>query len=246
MCGKDKTHAKQQGNRLFKDKIEETKVAYSQAPSKQEKMVITKEIVTFMQTEYGSRFLKMVDGQWVEINNQAARDKVSHALRFAARNLNKSLLSSSSTNTVRRQNTTAAGSDDSVTSSTTSEPSVLGENDNDEDEDEEQEEEPVPLSRVFDQSFVNPFQLAFFTQQQQQQQPAASKGLDPSTTRAHEMDEEEHVALSFRSMELDDIADAVLRQAEAKPQQHHPQPAAQQPQPQPQPQQPRENGGGGE
>lgn len=97
LCGKDKTHAKSKGNQMFKERIEIMKVPYAAASTKQDKMKITKEIVAFMQLQFGSRFLKMEGDQWEEITEQAARDKVSHALRFAARNLKSSLTSSAAT-----------------------------------------------------------------------------------------------------------------------------------------------------
>ena len=48
-------------------------------------MKITKEIVTTMQSKYNSRFLKQCGDDWQEISDQVARDKVSHALRFASK-----------------------------------------------------------------------------------------------------------------------------------------------------------------
>jgi len=86
LCSKDKSVAKHPGNLVFRERIEQGTADYSTALSKQEKMKITRDIVTFMQNNYGSRFLKQKGEAWVEINNQMARDKVSHALRFAAKN----------------------------------------------------------------------------------------------------------------------------------------------------------------
>ena len=87
LCSKDKSVAKHPGNLAFRERIEEGTASYSTAVSKQEKMKITRDIVTFMQHKYGSRFLKQKGNAWIEINNTTARDKVSHALRFAAKNL---------------------------------------------------------------------------------------------------------------------------------------------------------------
>jgi hypothetical protein len=53
---------------------------YEAAKSKQDKMMLTKEIVSCIATSGGS-FLKFNDGMWVEISSVTARDKVSHALR---------------------------------------------------------------------------------------------------------------------------------------------------------------------
>ncbi|KAL7555575.1 hypothetical protein ACA910_016185 [Epithemia clementina (nom. ined.)] len=124
------------------------KVSYCAASSKQEKMAITKGIVTYMKIEHGSRFLKMENDSWVEINNQAARDKVSHALRFASRNLKTSEIegsptSSASSNPPRRpRRKEFSGSEASSVSSSTSEQS------------ESEEGEPVPLAEVFGVNFA--------------------------------------------------------------------------------------------
>ena len=105
LCGKDKTYNKHAGNQVFRAMIETWVKAYQQATTKQEKMRITKQIVHSLQVQFESRFLKpavtaaaaaasdasRLGGggggveQWTEISNQVARDKVSHALRFAAK-----------------------------------------------------------------------------------------------------------------------------------------------------------------
>lgn len=85
LCGKDKTFNKHQGNRVFRQTISAFQDAYAKAASKQHKMSITKEIVQKLRAEHGSRFVKLQKGQWQEISEQMARDKVSHALRFAAK-----------------------------------------------------------------------------------------------------------------------------------------------------------------
>jgi hypothetical protein len=85
LCGKDKTFNKHQGNRVFRQTISAFQDAYAKAASKQHKMNITKEIVQNLQAEHGSRFVKLQKGHWQEISEQMARDKVSHALRFAAK-----------------------------------------------------------------------------------------------------------------------------------------------------------------
>lgn len=88
LCGKDKTYGRHPGNRYFRLRIEASVDYYTHASNKQEKMQFTRDIVRFMQSEYGSRFLRpvTVDGRklWEEISEATARDKVSHALRFAA------------------------------------------------------------------------------------------------------------------------------------------------------------------
>ena len=90
LCGKDTTLARHPGNQRFREKIQIELPRYLQARSKQDKMKITKSIVQYITVKLGSRFLKSKgDGKWVEIDAQAARDKVSHALRFAARQQKK-------------------------------------------------------------------------------------------------------------------------------------------------------------
>lgn len=85
ICGKDKRHAKHAGNRLFRELIEDNVANYMMKDSKQEKMKITKQIVQTMRQKYNSRFLRHSGDEWQEISDQVARDKVSHALRFASK-----------------------------------------------------------------------------------------------------------------------------------------------------------------
>jgi hypothetical protein len=85
LCGKDKTFNKHKGNQVFRNTIATFQDVYACAATKQDKMNITKEIVQKLRTEYGARFVKLHKGHWQEISDQMARDKVSHALRFAAK-----------------------------------------------------------------------------------------------------------------------------------------------------------------
>ena len=152
LCGKDKTYAKHAGNRLFRERIEVMKVSYVAAPSKQEKMAITKGIVTYMQVEHGCRFVKKLENNtWAEINNQAARDKVSHALRFAARNLKTSETTSNST--ASTSNKKAGRRPRRMQSSQSDESSVSTSTSNQSETVESEEGEPVPLSKVFGENF---------------------------------------------------------------------------------------------
>jgi hypothetical protein len=84
LCGKDKTYSKHEGNLRFRQLIQDYVEPYQEATTKQEKMQITKEIVRHLQTVWSARFLKKVGSEWQEISTQNARDKTSHALRFAA------------------------------------------------------------------------------------------------------------------------------------------------------------------
>lgn len=86
LCGKDKTYNKHKGNMVFREMIASHQDVYAKAASKQGKMQITKDIVKALRAEHNSRFVKLnKGGKWVEISDQVARDKVSHALRFAAK-----------------------------------------------------------------------------------------------------------------------------------------------------------------
>jgi hypothetical protein len=87
LCGKDKSFNNHHGNQIFRDVIFSYRRVYAQAWTKVDKMNLTKEIVHLLQTKHNARFLKCGNAVdvWEEISNQAARDKVSHALRFAAR-----------------------------------------------------------------------------------------------------------------------------------------------------------------
>eukprot|EP00977_Amphora_coffeiformis_P015328 scaffold4510_cov183-Amphora_coffeaeformis.AAC.13 len=129
LCSKDKSVAKHPGNLVFRERIEQGTADYSTAVSKQEKMKITRDIVTFMQQNYGSRFLKQKGDAWVEINNQMARDKVSHALRFAAKNANGGANNSTTTNNKKKSKMTRqrSMSSQSLESSHSSQSSVVSE-----------------------------------------------------------------------------------------------------------------------
>lgn len=85
LCGKDTTFGRHPGNRMFRQKVMATLPLFMAAKTKTDKMIVTRSIVDFMKRK-GSRFLKLkANGSWTEIDAQATRDKVSHALRFAAR-----------------------------------------------------------------------------------------------------------------------------------------------------------------
>ena len=87
LCGKDKTYARHPANKTFRDMIMSYAQEYSKVVTKQSKMQVTKEIVTTLQQSYNARFLQpsRCGRGWVEISDQVARDKTSHALRFAAK-----------------------------------------------------------------------------------------------------------------------------------------------------------------
>merc|ERR1711935_619527 len=81
LCGQSRICANHTGNRYFQSVLDEFACRYESATSKQEKMCMTKQIVSRIHNNRG-RFLKQKkDGMWEEISTVAARDKVSHALR---------------------------------------------------------------------------------------------------------------------------------------------------------------------
>lgn len=120
LCGKDKTYAKHAGNVVYRQTIQAKAVDYAAAPTKQDKMRMTAEIVSELLSAQGSRFLKCSSqGGWEELSVAAARDKTSHALRFCAartvakRSVKRSTTKSSfrlspSNNSNRRPSTSAA------------------------------------------------------------------------------------------------------------------------------------------
>merc|ERR1712176_687540 len=80
LCGQSRVCASHPGNRRFQAVLDDFLYRYDMATSKQEKMCMTKEVVSIIHAD-GGRFLKYKDGMWEEISTVAARDKVSHALR---------------------------------------------------------------------------------------------------------------------------------------------------------------------
>lgn len=80
LCGQSRICASHTGNRRFQVLLDIYSPRYDDATSKQEKMTMTKEIVSSIH-QAGGRFLKYKDGQWEEISIVTARDKTSHALR---------------------------------------------------------------------------------------------------------------------------------------------------------------------
>lgn len=88
VCGHDnKANAQRRGNVAFNLLIRYHARHYFGMSSKREKMRLTASIVTQFQSLHGSRFLKKKEDMYVELSFVAARDKVSHALRFAAQRI---------------------------------------------------------------------------------------------------------------------------------------------------------------
>ena len=86
LCGKERTCVNHQGSRKFRAYIDEHAPQYVEAITKQEKMAVTKALYDRIGAANG-RFLKynVKAKGWVELSSLLARDKISHALRFANR-----------------------------------------------------------------------------------------------------------------------------------------------------------------
>jgi hypothetical protein len=85
-CGKEKSCVSHPGSQNFRAVIDQFAPKYQDAITKQEKMNVTKEIYDSLGCQ-SSRFLKYnakAKG-WEELSSLLARDKISHALRFANR-----------------------------------------------------------------------------------------------------------------------------------------------------------------
>jgi hypothetical protein len=80
LCGQSRICAGHTGNRRFQVVLDIYAPRYDVSITKQEKMTLTKEIVSCIHAA-GGRFLRYEEGVWEEISDVTARDKVSHALR---------------------------------------------------------------------------------------------------------------------------------------------------------------------
>lgn len=80
LCGQSRACANHSGNKRFQNVLDLYAPKYNAVSSKQEKMALTKEIVSCISAS-GGRFLRYKNGEWQEISDVTARDKVSHALR---------------------------------------------------------------------------------------------------------------------------------------------------------------------
>ena len=94
LCGQDANYGLHTGNKILRKQIDLVLPSYRQTNDRREKIARIDEIITFMRIHYKSRFLKPrpqpdANGEtvWEEVSEQSVRDKVSHALRFAARRL---------------------------------------------------------------------------------------------------------------------------------------------------------------
>ena len=88
LCGKEKHCVSHRGSLNFRLVIDQYAAKYAEAITKQEKMNVTKEIYDMLGSQ-NARFLKFNAKSktkgWEELSSLLARDKISHALRFANR-----------------------------------------------------------------------------------------------------------------------------------------------------------------
>ena len=84
LCGRDKHSHAHVGNKRFRKLVMLYRQEYQGATSREQKSLITGKIVSTV-TAYGGRFLKQEEttGEWSDVGEQYAREKVSHALRSA-------------------------------------------------------------------------------------------------------------------------------------------------------------------
>lgn len=118
LCGKDKSCVSHEGSVRFRRIIDQYRERYcDDSTTKQQRMAITKEIV--QKLIKSARFLKYdsKDKVWKTISALAARDKVSHALRFA--NLKENRKTGKAKN-VRRRVSSSSTSSSSSNNKTTS------------------------------------------------------------------------------------------------------------------------------
>lgn len=84
LCGRDKMSHAHSGNKRFRQIIEMHREGYQTASCREKKTSITCQIVKTIRDSEG-RFLKRDDetGEWSDVGDDYAREKVSHALRSA-------------------------------------------------------------------------------------------------------------------------------------------------------------------
>lgn len=120
LCGKDKSCVSHEGSVRFRRIIDKYRERYcSDSTTKQQRMAITKEI--YKKLIKSARFLKYdsKDKVWKTISALAARDKVSHALRFA--NLKENRKTGKVKNVRRRVSSSSTSSSASNTKATSPE-----------------------------------------------------------------------------------------------------------------------------
>jgi hypothetical protein len=84
LCGRDKICHSHVGNKHFRRLVESYRLEYQNARCRDHKTQITCSVIEMVHRN-GGRFLKLDEnaGIWEEVDEQYAREKVSHALRSA-------------------------------------------------------------------------------------------------------------------------------------------------------------------
>eukprot|EP00934_Nitzschia_sp_Nitz4_P004316 Nitzschia sp. Nitz4//scaffold82_size85912//78903//79475//NITZ4_005154-RA/size85912-processed-gene-0.105-mRNA-1//1//CDS//3329558874//4306//frame0 len=84
LSGRDRPTVSHPGNKYFRKIVAANREEYQTAPSRDAKTRITSRLLDMVR-KMGGRFLKIEEetGVWVELDEAAAREKVSHALRSA-------------------------------------------------------------------------------------------------------------------------------------------------------------------
>ena len=84
VCGRQKAAFNSIGNRRFRVTMSLNLEAYMKAKTKIERSVLVASIVSYLKEDVGARFLKPNGQYYVELTENQAREKVSHALRDQA------------------------------------------------------------------------------------------------------------------------------------------------------------------
>jgi hypothetical protein len=84
VCSKDKKWWSHRGNAIYRSELLSITEEYREAV-KNERKKITKIFLQHLKDKYGCRFLRYnkIENNWTIITDEKARDKISHALRFA-------------------------------------------------------------------------------------------------------------------------------------------------------------------
>mmetsp|Transcript_1913 Transcript_1913/g.2656 ORF Transcript_1913/g.2656 Transcript_1913/m.2656 type:complete len:190 (+) Transcript_1913:139-708(+) len=82
VCGRGKSTLNHSGNKRFRLLIHSLMNRYKSAPARYVRTLIIIDIVDGIRKS-GGGFVKRLNGSWIELSDQQARKKVSHALRDA-------------------------------------------------------------------------------------------------------------------------------------------------------------------
>ena len=75
---------KHPGNVKYNALVREHGPLYQASKKRDDKSRLTRKIIQTVEEEFGGKFVKLVDNDWVEISNAEKHEKVSHALRSKA------------------------------------------------------------------------------------------------------------------------------------------------------------------